>query len=419
MNIEQSLLAALESNRAYIENTLKTLIRFPTQNPPGNEAPAQQWMAKRLRELKAEVDVFEVLPGRPDVVGTLRGTGGGRSLILNGHMDVVDARKPDAWQFDPFDPVLKDGFLYGRGASDMKSAFAAYLAVMNVLMGCGIRLKGDLIIQSVIGEEAAEPGTREASERYKADFAIVGEGTSARQIVASVGTLTARIDIKSPYTLHLHARRLALHAGGGIEGANAIEKMALRILPALNDLEREWAVFKKHWAIPPGQTLINPFLIKGGGSAGYLPDECSMYIVVLYLPTEKPEDVRQEIEEQIRRAAELDGWLRRYPPQITWNPAEQPWVFPSAELDPNHPAVEQLSGIIQEVTGSKAEYGGRGGITDAGWFQRNGIPSVVYGPGDVHWAHRVDERVCLEDVLLYAKVISLFILRWCGFKDKV
>jgi acetylornithine deacetylase len=232
-----------------------------------------------------------------------------------------------------------------------------------------------------------------------------------------VGTLTAKITIKSPYTLHLHARRLALHAGGGVEGANAIEKMALRIIPALNDLERDWAVFKKHWAVPPAQTLINPFLIQGGNSAGYLPDECTLFAIVVYLPTEKPEDVQQEVEDQIRRAAELDNWLRLYPPQVVWNPPEQPWAFPSSELPVDHPGVQYLSRVIEDVAEQKAEYGGRGGITDAGWFPLNGTPSVIYGPGDVHWAHRVDERVSLADVVLYAKVISVFLMRWCGVAD--
>jgi acetylornithine deacetylase len=280
----------------------------------------------------------------------------------------------------------------------------------------GIRLKGDVFVQSVVGEEAAEPGTKAAAERYPADFAIVGEGTRSRQIVASVGTLTAKITINSPYTLHLHARRLALHAGGGVEGANAIEKMALRIIPALNDLEREWAVFKNHWAIPPAQTLINPFLIQGGSPAGYLPDECTMYVIVVYLPTEQPKTVQIEVENQIRRAAELDGWLRLYPPRVEWNPPEQPWVFPASDLKMDHKGIQDLSRVIEDISGEKAQYGGRGGITDAGWFPLNGTPAVVYGPGDVHWAHRVDERVSLEDVVLYAKIISSFLMHWCGME---
>jgi len=418
MHAEQRVLSAVEENKDRLYEILKTLIRFPTVNPPGDEAPAQEWFSGALKKAGAQVDMFEPMPGRPNVVGTLRGTGGGRSVILNGHMDVVTAKHPDRWRHPPFEPVMEEGCMFGRGASDMKSALAVYLFVLEMLKYCGIRLKGDAIVQSVVGEEAAEPGTKAAAERYPADFAIVGEGTRARQIVASVGTLIAKITIESPYTLHLHARRLALHAGGGVEGANAIEKMALRIIPALNDLEREWAVFKNHWAIPPGQTLINPFLIGGGGSPGYLADTCILHVIVVYLPSENTETVKQEIEDQVRRAADLDGWLRAYPPTIEWNPEDQPWIFPASDLPMDHPGVKELGGVVEGLTGEKAQYGGRGGITDAGWFPINGIPSVVYGPGDVQWAHRIDERVRLEDVLLYAKAIGCFLLRWCGALDQ-
>ena len=414
MDIEQSIVEAIEADQSHLEELLKSLVRFRTVNPPGNEGPAQKWMADRLRQLNAEVDVFDVLPGRPDVVGVLRGTGGGHSVILNGHIDVVQARQDGSWQHEPFEPTIEGRIMYGRGTSDMKAGLATYLFALEKLKENGVRLRGDVILQSAMGEEAAEPGTSSAAERYQADFAIVGEPTKARQIVASVGAMIAQIRIKSPYTLHLHARRQALHAGGGVEGANAIEKMALRIIPALNDLEREWAVFKKHWAIPPAQTLINPFLIQGGTSAGYMPDECTMYIVVLYLPTEQQEEVQREVEDQVRRAAELDGWLRLYPPEVKWNPSEHALDMPPADLDPNHAGVQTLSQAIQFVTNCEAQLGGRGAITDSGWLRLSGTPSVVYGPGDIHWAHRMDERVNLDDVLTYAKAIAVFLLRWCG-----
>lgn len=417
MDAEQRVLSAVEENKDRLYEILKTLIRFPSVNPPGDEAPAQEWFSGALKKAGAQVDMFEPMSGRPNVVGTIRGSGGGRSIILNGHMDVVTAKHPDSWRHPPFEPVVEEGCMFGRGASDMKSALAVYLFILEVLKDCNIRLNGDAIVQSVVGEEAAEPGTKAAAERYRADFAIVGEGTRARQIVASVGTLIAKIVIESPYTLHLHSRRLALHAGGGLKGANAIEKMALRIIPALNDLEREWAVFKHHWAIPPGQTLINPFLIGGGGSPGYLADTCILHVIVVYLPTENTETVKQEIEDQVQRAADLDGWLRTYPPTIEWNPEAQPWIFPASDLPMDHPGVKELGGVVEALTGEKAEYGGRGGITDAGWFPINGTPSVVYGPGDVQWAHRLDERVKLEDVLLYAKAIGCFLLRWCGVAE--
>jgi acetylornithine deacetylase len=416
MILEQRLLRAMDARQADLADLLATLVRFETDNPPGgNETPAQRWMAERMQKLGLDVDLFDALPGRPNAVGVWKGNGGGRSVILNGHVDVAEIRQRAAWQRDPFDPVIEGRTMYGRGTSDMKSALAAYLFVVQQLEAAGARLQGDVIIQSVMGEEAGEPGARACTERgYRADFAIVGEATRARQVLAAVGTMNLRITIRSPYTLHLHARRLALHAGGGLEGANCLEKMATRIIPALGDLEREWAVFKRHPAIPPAQTLINPFSIRGGGNPFFLPDECILHAIVLYLPNESQDEVRRQVEEQVRRAAELDPWLRKYPPEVEWNPAECPVAFLPSDVDPEHPGVRTLLEAGREVMGEPLQVGGgRGAVCDSGWIAKGGTPTVVWGPGDVYWAHRVDERVDLDDVLAYAKVLGLFLLRWC------
>jgi len=417
-SLEKALLDCIDRRQQRLVDLLAALVRFRTDNPPGgNEGPAQEWMATQLRRLGAEVDAFDVLPGRPDVVGVLRGSGGGRSLVLNGHIDVAEVRQPEAWRHDPFEPVIEGRLLYGRGSSDMKSALAAYLFVLEALADMGVRLRGDVVVQSVMGEEASEPGTKVAAERYRADFAIVGEATRARGLVATVGVTSGRVTIRSPYTLHLHARRLALHAGGGLQGANAIEKMAQRIIPALADLEREWAVFKRHPVIPPAQTLINVYSISGGGNPGFLPDECRADFVVLYLPGEEKRQVQAEIEDQVLRAAQVDGWLRKYPPSVQWEGLERAMEWPPADLDLGHEAVRLLMSTYRELRGEELQVGGRGAITDAGWLAVNGTPAVVYGPGDFYWIHRVDERVDLDDVLTYAKVLGLFLTRWCGVAD--
>jgi acetylornithine deacetylase len=418
MTLESMALKAVDAEEPRLIDLLATLVRFQTDNPPGhNEAPAQQWMAEHMRGLGMEVDVFEPLVGRPNAVGILRGSGGGRSVILNGHIDVAEVRQRAAWRRDPFSPVIEDRVMYGRGTADMKSALAAYLYVLGRLQAAGVRLRGEVVLESVMGEEAGEPGTEACTRRgYRADFGIVGEATRARQLLAAVGSMNLKITVRSPETLHLHARRLAMHAGGGLEGANCVEKMATRILPALADLEREWAVFKRHPAIPPAQTLINPFAISGGGNPFFLPDECTIQVIVLYLPDERREDVRREVEAQVRRAAELDAWLRRHPPALVWDPPEHPIAFLPSDVDPAHPAVQALVGAGREVLGAPLEIGGggRGAICDSGWLAGGGTPTVVWGPGDVYWAHRVDERVNLDDVLAYARVLALFLIRWCG-----
>jgi acetylornithine deacetylase len=226
--------------------------------------------------------------------------------------------------------------------------------------------------------------------------------------------VNCRITIESPYTLHLVARKFTINAGGNLEGANCIEKMALRILSALVDLERQWAVFKTHLLVPPGACNINVFRFEGGANTFILPDRCTAYVTVTYLPNESKEAVIAEVEQQIARAAELDPWLRKYPPKVEWGPAEYPVEFAAADIDLDSAPVRLLADAVRAATGQEPVMGGRGGITDAGWFYRAGVPAVVFGPGDVTYAHRIDERVHLDDVLNHCKATALFLLRYCG-----
>ncbi len=168
------VLLDIERRQGEFVELLRTLVRFDTSNPPGNnEESAQEWVAETLSDSGLTVDVFDVYPGRPNVVGVLKGTGGGRSVILNGHIDVTEARLPERWRHPPFAAVVEDGKLYGRGAADMKGALAGFLFALDSLRRCGIKLAGDVIVQSVIGEETGEPGTRACVDRgYRADFAI-------------------------------------------------------------------------------------------------------------------------------------------------------------------------------------------------------------------------------------------------------
>jgi acetylornithine deacetylase/succinyl-diaminopimelate desuccinylase family protein len=413
---EQTLLAEIESNEQHLFETLTQLIRFRTPNPPGgNETEAQDWVEQRMRSIGLEVDRWDALPGRPNVVGVLRGDGDGPKVALNGHIDVCEDRLLEEWSSDPYDPVIDGRDMIGRGATDMKCANASFLVALEALAKQGVRLKGDVILQSVIGEEAGEPGTRSAIERgYGGDFAIVGESSLGRDLVACIGVMNCKITVESPYTLHLVARKFTINAGGGLEGGNCVEKMAFRILPALADLEREWAVFKTHELVPPGACNINVFRIEGGANTFILPDRCDAYVTVTYLPHEKKEDVIQEVERQIARAAELDSWLQKYPPRVEWGPSEYPIEFAASDFDPESTPVRQLADAIRLASGNEPVMGGRGGITDAGWFHRAGVPAVVFGPGDVNYAHRVDERVHLDDVVNHCKATALFVARFCG-----
>lgn len=415
---EAAVCDAIESRCSELFDLLATLIRFRTPNPPGgNEIEAQDWVEVQLRSLGLTIDRWDVLPGRPNVIGTLKGQGNGPTVSLNSHIDVCEDKLLEAWSSDPYDPVVVGGDMIGRGSSDMKCAMASFIFALKMLREHGIALNGNIEVHSVIGEEAGEPGARSAIERgFGGDFSIVGESASGRSIVACIGVITARVTIESPETLHLVARKFTINAGGGKSGANCVEKMALRIVPALTDLERQWAVFKTHALIPPGACNINVFRIEGGNNMAFLPGRCDAYITVTYLPNEKKEDIMREVEQHIQRAAALDDWLRLNPPRVEWNPAEYPIEFAPCDIDVNSEPVLALRGAIQ-AAGREPVLGGRGGITDAGWYYTAGIPAVVFGPGDVSQAHAVNERVHLDDLVAHCKATTLFLMRYCGVAE--
>jgi acetylornithine deacetylase/succinyl-diaminopimelate desuccinylase family protein len=416
-DLERRVLDVIDSSGARLVELLRTLVAFATPNPPGaNERDAQAWVAERLRDVGMTIDQFDALPDRPNVVGCLAGAAGGRSLLFNGHIDVAELRTPDAWTFSPFDAKVVDGRLYGLGSSDMKSSHAGFLLALESLRAAGVELAGDVIYESVIGEEMGEPGTQACVNRgIRADFAIVGECSKSEAIfVTSVGIVNACVTLTDPITQHLIQRRRMLRAGGQLVAANCIEKMATVVVPALLALEQEWGVFKEHPLLPPGQALINCFAIEGGGNTFILPNECRLYLTTVYLPNEQLDDVKAQVEDRLRAIAASDPWLRDHPPLVEWNPPRFPIEFLPIDGNPTDAGPSMLGECLGIVSGAAPVVGGRDAIMDGGWLAQAGIPTVVFGPGDKRVIHKPDEYVELDDVVVFAKTVALFMMRWCG-----
>jgi acetylornithine deacetylase/succinyl-diaminopimelate desuccinylase family protein len=394
------------------------LIAFPTVSPPGrNTAAAQAFVADYLGELGCRVDTFDVYPGDPDVVGRLPGRGGGRSLILNGHVDVAEVGDAGAWSADPFRPQVRDGRLYGRGAADMKGGLAAGLLALRALRACGVTLDGDLLFQSVVGEEQGEAGTADCCARgYRADFAVCLD-SSGLAIQGQGGVITGWITIASPTTLHDGMRARLIHAGGGVFGASAIEKM-VKVIAGLQDLERHWAVTRSYPGFPPGATTINPAVIEGGRHPAFVADRCALWITVHFYPDRSPEEAAAEVEEHVRRVAAADPWLAVHPPSFRWGGksmiVDRGEVFPAVPLPADHPATRLLAAAHREVTGTAPQLGMSPTVTDAGWLAQAGIPTVIYGPGSLGQAHAVDESVAVADLVTACRTLARFALAWCG-----
>jgi acetylornithine deacetylase len=413
------LIGEVDKRQGELIQLLNKLIGYKTPAPPArNTEEAQQFIASFLKGKGFVIDKWDVYPGDPNVVGVLNGTYSSqfKSLIINGHVDVAEVNEDEDWLSDPFVPTVQDGSVIGRGAADMKGGLAGALFAIQLLHEHGIRLPGDLTFQSVIGEEVGEAGTLECCKRgYKADFALVAD-TSDLHIQGQGGVITGWITVKSKNTFHDATRKDMIHAGGKLFGASAIEKM-MKIIQALQELERNWAVMKSYPGYPPGTNTINPAVIEGGRHAAFIADECRLWITVHFYPNETHEQVAKEIEEHIHLAAQGDIWLRENPPIFEWGGSsmieDRGEIFPSLEVDDSHPAVHVLMNVHERIIKEKAVVDVSPTVTDGGWFGDAGIPAAIYGPGSLRHAHAVNEQVSIEQLIQYTKVILSFIYKWC------
>lgn len=414
------LLQQVDNRQEELVSLIEKLIRYETPAPPArNTEEAQTFIASFLEEKGFSIDKWDVYPGDPNVVGVLKGTDSPsfKSLIVNGHIDVAEISEDEEWETGPFSPVVKDGFIMGRGASDMKGGLGGALFAIQLLREAGIELKGDLTFESVIGEEVGEAGTLECCKRgYTADFALVVD-SSDLHIQGQGGVITGWITVKSKKTFHDATRKSMIHAGGKLFGASAIEKM-MKVVQGLQDLERHWAVMKSYPGYDPGTNTINPAVIEGGRHAAFIADECRLWITVHFYPNETYEQVSKEIEEHILRVAEGDPWLRENPPLFEWGGTsmivDRGEVFPSLEVDPDHLAVQTLMTSHEGVLRKQAIVGVSPSVTDGGWFGDAGIPAAIYGPGDLQNAHSVNEKVSIDQLVNYTKVMLKFIYKWCN-----
>ncbi|RMF86287.1 MAG: acetylornithine deacetylase, partial [Nitrospinota bacterium] len=231
------------------------------------------------------------------------------------------------------------------------------------------------------------------------------------------GAITGCITVESPQTFHDAMRSRLIHAGGGLFGASAIEKM-MKIIAGLQDLERHWAVTKSYPGFPPGTTTINPAVIEGGRHPAFIADRCALWCTVHFYPDQTYEEVVAEVEDHVRRVAAADPWLREHPPTFRWGGRSMLWdkgeIFPALALDPEHPAMQLLRATHAAVAGTPPPITMSQTVTDGGWLGWAGIPAVIYGPGALQEAHAINESVAVADLILYSKVLARFIAAWCN-----
>jgi len=426
---ERKVVQLIDENRDELIECLRKLISFKTVTPSsGGRAEGddykklQEYICETLRQIGFSLDMWEIdaselqdfpgsgvdsgrdLSNMPVVVGELKGRGRGKSLLLNGHYDVVPVGIIGNWSHDPFKGEVEDNKIFGRGACDMKGGIASMLEAVKFIQKAGIKLDGDLIVQTVPEEEATCMGTLACCQKgYRADAAIIPEPTDLNILIAMRGNAGGRVTVFGR----------AGHADEGVQphwsvggAVNAISK-SVKIIQAFEELTEEWRTRpdKQHKLLNPD--VVIPTVIRGGEWAVMYPEKVEIEFNAPFIPgTVNP---GKEIDEKIMSVAATDPWMKQYPPKIE----RTGWLY-GAEIDENEPIVKTAIQAWREL-GIEPRLTGMDSLTDAvHLINYSKIPTISIGI-DGSTAHKADEFADIGQLVKVTKVIALTILRWCGY----
>lgn len=417
--LEHELLAACNDLQPRLHALLAALVRFPSVL--GEEASAQDYMEGLFQGMGLAVDRFEVrddeladMPGyappvghwqrHDNVVGAFRPrNAAGRSLILNGHIDVVPVGSEDLWSAPPFEPVIRDGRLYGRGSGDMKAGIAAYVIAFEALRTLGLQPAAPVWLQSVVEEECTGNGALACLKHgYRADAAIIPEPFDHSVLTAQVGVIWLSLEVLGRPAHVLDVSR----------GINAIEA-TYALYRGLQTLRDDWnAPQARHPAFAGVERPINFNLgrIQGGEWTSSVPTRCVADIRCGFYPGVSVGEARAAIEERLARTARSDPSLQGVQYRIRYAGLQSEGVV----IDRAQPLVETLVAAHEQVTGTPTRYFASTATTDVRVFNLYGdTPATCYGPESSH-IHGIDESVSLESTRKVTQVLALFIARWCG-----
>jgi acetylornithine deacetylase len=371
----------------------RALVRVDSRNPalvPGapGEREAALLLAEVLRAWDFAVDVTDAAPGRPNVVARLAGAGGGRSLMLNGHLDVVGT---EGMTHAPFDAHERDGRLYGRGSADMKAGIAAMCAAARRAADAGT-LRGEVVIAAVADEEFESAGTRALVDAgVRADACIITEPTRLRIMPAHRGFAWVEVVV--------HGR--AAHGSRYELGVDAIRHAGL-LLAELDQLDAEVLPRRTHPLL--GRGSLHASLIEGGIGMTTYPDRCTLTLERRTIPGERPDDV----------AAEVRAACDRIRARRSTFEADVRLVF--AQDPSDVPVDAPIVGALDAALRGAAEPVGVEGMsawTDAALLNAAGIPTICFGPGDIALAHAAEEWIEVAEIERAAAVLEGLVATWC------
>ena len=414
----RNVLQQIDSNRDRSIKFLQQMVAIPSVT--GDEGKIQKFLAEYLTGMGLHVDMWEsdweqlkrhpgYIPvdrgyaGRPNIVATWKGSGGGRSLLFNGHTDVIPVGNGEGWSDDPWSASIKEGRIYGRGSCDMKSGVASHIMAIENMIAAGLKPKGDVYLDIVIDEEVSGHGTLDTVIRgYSADAGISGETSGLAVQPACIGRIWFEIEIQGkPAGIQ---RRY--------QGVSGIE-LGYKITKAVEALEQKRVATVKHPLYPKPIDAL-PCMIGAFHSGSFpssFPATCLLKGSMATVPGEDHEGVKRSLVDHIAGAAAADPWMKDHPPKVRF----VGYDAQASEIPRDHPIVQLVCSNYKEVTGRDAEISGRQGAADTRFLNLYGhTPTVIFGPGSTAIMHADDEYVSIDDYQTAIKVMALSIYDWCG-----
>ncbi len=400
---------------------LQKLVQQPSLQ--GNEKGVQAIVIEKLNQLNLNVDCWDPdhanlvkhpyfvesrksYSGSPNVVGVWKGQGNGKSILLNGHIDVVPEGDTTKWSHDPFSGKIENGKMFGRGTTDMKGGNVSLLLALESIINSGIKLKGDVIFESVIEEETGGVGTLAAVVRgYRADAAIVPEPTNMKLFIKQQGSMWFRVIVEGR----------SAHGGTRYEGISAIEK-AWKVFQAIMDLEskRNVAIKDPLYKGIPIPLPINIGKIQGGSWPSSVADLVTLEGRIGVGPEEEMQDVKTQLANCIDNVSTNDEWLKEHPVKLEFFGGQ--WI-PNA-IEANHPFVNLIKEKFEVVYKKPIKIEASPWGTDGGILGKVGnTPTIVIGPGETKLAHYPNEFIDLHEIIQAAKLFAIMILEWCEVSE--
>ena len=435
MDVLEKIFSWVDENKDEAVDFLAQMVKIPSINPwfsnyqqDENELEVQKFIANYLERIGFFTQLWDVdeealgaydgMPGyykgrpmknRPNLWAVLKGSGGGQSMLLTGHADVV--KVGDGWTKEPFAATIEDGKMYGRGTVDMKGGIAAMIMAVEAIRESGVELRGDVIVGTVPDEEAGGMGTLSMvhhKDYVVADGAIMTEPTGLTIGPICRGILWGKIVIPARAG-HIEMAQGHWADGGAVDAVRLVQLL----LAHIDHLNRDWAGRKRHPLLPmPNQMIVAE--IHAGEYPSAYAGSAEISFNAQYFPSELDEKfrgskVKTEIEDFIAAVAETDSWMQENPPYIEWI------------LDADCAETEFDSPFVQTMhqAALKAEIGdvpitGVTSHSDMGWYVRSGVPTINFGPGEPRIAHQPDEHIEIDEYIKCVKMIAAMILEWCG-----